>query len=59
MTPSPTQHEEDTGAREELSVRRTSKHEAGHGAGPRPWTAPDFVERSVCAEIGAYSFQER
>jgi hypothetical protein len=26
---------------------------------PRPWTAPDFVERSVCAEIGAYSFQDR
>ena len=26
---------------------------------PRPWTAPDFVEQSVCAEIGAYSFQER
>jgi hypothetical protein len=26
---------------------------------PRAWTAPDFVEHSVCAEIGAYSFQER
>jgi coenzyme PQQ precursor peptide PqqA len=26
---------------------------------PRPWTAPDFVERSTCAEIGAYAFQEK
>ncbi len=26
---------------------------------PRPWTAPDFVERSTCAEIGAYTFQEK
>ena len=26
---------------------------------PRPWTAPDFVERTVCAEIGAYSLHER
>jgi coenzyme PQQ precursor peptide PqqA len=25
---------------------------------PQPWTAPDFVERRVCAEIGAYSFAE-
>ena len=24
---------------------------------PTPWTAPDFVERSTCAEIGAYTFQ--
>lgn len=24
---------------------------------PKPWTAPDFVERSACAEIGAYAFQ--
>jgi hypothetical protein len=24
---------------------------------PKPWTAPDFVERSTCAEIGAYAFQ--
>ena len=26
---------------------------------PRPWTAPDFVERSVCAEIGAYALNDR
>jgi coenzyme PQQ precursor peptide PqqA len=26
---------------------------------PKPWTAPDFVERSTCAEIGAYAFQDR
>jgi hypothetical protein len=26
---------------------------------PRPWTAPDFVEHSTCAEIGAYSFHEK
>ena len=26
---------------------------------PQPWTAPDFVEHRVCAEIGAYSFVER
>ena len=26
---------------------------------PRPWTAPDFVERSTCAEIGAYAFQDK
>lgn len=26
---------------------------------PHPWTAPDFVEHRVCAEIGAYSFAER
>ena len=26
---------------------------------PQPWTAPDFVERSVLAEIGAYSFAAR
>jgi coenzyme PQQ precursor peptide PqqA len=26
---------------------------------PKPWTAPDFVERSTCAEIGAYAFQAR
>jgi hypothetical protein len=25
----------------------------------KPWTAPDFVERSTCAEIGAYSFQQK
>jgi coenzyme PQQ precursor peptide PqqA len=28
-------------------------------ADPKPWTAPDFVERSTCAEIGAYAFQDR
>jgi hypothetical protein len=26
---------------------------------PKPWTAPDFVERSTCAEIGAYAFQDK
>jgi coenzyme PQQ precursor peptide PqqA len=26
---------------------------------PQPWTAPDFVEHRVCAEIGAYAFAER
>ncbi len=26
---------------------------------PKPWTAPDFVERSTCAEIGAYAFQAK
>ncbi len=26
------------------------------GKMPQPWTAPDFSERRVCAEIGAYSF---
>jgi coenzyme PQQ precursor peptide PqqA len=25
---------------------------------PRPWTAPEFVERSTCAEIGAYAFRD-
>jgi coenzyme PQQ precursor peptide PqqA len=28
-------------------------------AEPKPWTAPDFVERSTCAEIGAYAFQDK
>ena len=28
-------------------------------ASPKPWTAPDFVERSTCAEIGAYAFQDK
>ncbi len=28
-------------------------------AAPKPWTAPDFVERSTCAEIGAYAFQDK
>jgi hypothetical protein len=27
-------------------------------APPPVWTAPDFVEKSVCAEIGAYAFAE-
>jgi len=27
-------------------------------AEPNPWTAPDFVERSTCAEIGAYASQD-
>jgi hypothetical protein len=27
-------------------------------AEPKPWTAPDFVVRSTCAEIGAYAFQD-
>jgi coenzyme PQQ precursor peptide PqqA len=31
---------------------------AGAPLEPRPWTAPDFVERSTCAEIGAYAFQD-
>jgi len=26
---------------------------------PKPWTAPDFIERSTCAEIGAYAFQAK
>jgi hypothetical protein len=26
---------------------------------PKPWTAPDFVEKSTCAEIGAYAFQAK
>ena len=26
---------------------------------PKPWTAPDFVERSTCAEIGAYAFVDK
>ena len=26
---------------------------------PRPWTAPAFLERSTCAEIGAYAFHEQ
>jgi hypothetical protein len=28
-------------------------------APPKPWTAPDFVERTTCAEIGAYAFQDK
>jgi hypothetical protein len=26
---------------------------------PKPWTVPDFVERSTCAEIGAYALQDK
>ncbi len=26
---------------------------------PKPWTAPSFVEKSTCAEIGAYAFQDK
>jgi coenzyme PQQ precursor peptide PqqA len=25
----------------------------------KPWTAPDFLERRVGAEIGAYAFQDK
>jgi hypothetical protein len=52
MIPLPTQSQEprQDGVRE---------HERETQEQPRPWTAPDFVERSVCAEIGAYSFHER
>ena len=32
---------------------------ATDGAPPKPWTAPDFVEQSTCAEIGAYAFQDK
>jgi coenzyme PQQ precursor peptide PqqA len=35
---------------------RDSKTDA---VAPKPWTAPDFVERSTCAEIGAYAFQDK
>jgi coenzyme PQQ precursor peptide PqqA len=28
------------------------------GVEPRPWTAPQFVERSTCAEIGAYAYRD-
>ncbi len=44
------------GACESLNVKHEPKDSDKQ---PQPWTAPDFVERSVLAEIGAYSFAER
>jgi hypothetical protein len=35
------------------------EQEAAEPIEPKPWTAPDFVEKSTCAEIGAYAFQAK
>jgi hypothetical protein len=39
------------------TIREREAH--AEPAEPKPWTAPDFVERSTCAEIGAYAFQDK
>jgi hypothetical protein len=36
-----------------------ARHSETDRVAPKPWTAPDFLERSVCAEIGAYAFQDK
>jgi hypothetical protein len=50
MTPASKHDDPSQCAREEHAPRESE---------PRPWTAPDFVERSTCAEIGAYAFQDK
>jgi coenzyme PQQ precursor peptide PqqA len=43
-----------------LDTKETIReHEAAEPIDPKPWTAPDFVERSTCAEIGAYAFVDK
>jgi hypothetical protein len=41
------------------TTERMDRHDGDAERSPAPWTAPDFVERSTCAEIGAYSFQQK
>jgi coenzyme PQQ precursor peptide PqqA len=48
LTPETTESKEQT-----IRARETD------AVAPKPWTAPDFVERSTCAEIGAYAFQDK
>jgi hypothetical protein len=47
---------ENTKKEDLLTIREQETHEPLE---PKPWTAPDFVERSTCAEIGAYAFQAK
>ena len=44
---------------DELEQIAHERHVPSESLEPKPWTAPDFVERSTCAEIGAYAFQDR